>query len=368
MNTVIQPRVDLPRRVAAAREKAGISQVKLSQLLGFKNRQSLEQIESGVRKVTPDELLTIIETTQCDLDYFTDPFRLVGEGAFSYRASGTKNSDLDRCEDIAGRWLALWRHLGTVRGEQPRALRPKLPLSTNSRFEDAQALGEALAQELKLGTVPAEKLEEAMVEQLELVVLHVDLPSGVSGAAIQLPMCDTILINRDEPPGRRAFDLAHELFHVLTWDAMPPDRVDRQAPRGYKGKRTEQLADNFAGSLLMPEGALRPLWNKKPKTSSLANWIQALAEHFKVSAAAVYWRLAALHCLDSETTPKPVSGIGQDPVKKRPLFSRPFMERMVWGVEHGEISVNRLLKILDLSLETFRETCAAHGVEVDIGL
>ena len=94
MNTVIQPRVDLPRRVAAAREKAGISQVKLSQLLGFKNRQSLEQIESGVRKVTPDELLTIIETTQCDLDYFTDPFRLVGEGAFSYRASGTKNSDL----------------------------------------------------------------------------------------------------------------------------------------------------------------------------------------------------------------------------------------------------------------------------------
>jgi hypothetical protein len=44
------------------------------------------------------------------------------------------------------------------------------------------------------------------------------------------------------------------------------------------------------------------------------------------------------------------------------------MERMVWGVEHGEVSVNRLLKILDLSLETFRETCATHGVEVDIGL
>ena len=368
MSTIIQPRSDLPRRVAAAREKAGISQAKLSQLLGFKNRQSLEQIESGLRRVTSEELLTIMEATQCDLDYFTDPFRLVGEGAFSYRASGAKNSDLDQYEDIAGRWLALWRHLGAVRGEKPKALRPKLALSTNSRFEDAQSLGEALAVELKLGTVPAEKLEEAVVEQLELVVLHVDLPSGVSGAAIQLPMCDTILINRDEPPGRRAFDLAHELFHVLTWDAMPPERVDRQAPRGYKGKRTEQLADNFAGALLMPEGALRPLWNRRPKTTSPSDWIPALAEHFKVSSSAVYWRLVAIQCLDSETTPKPASGAGQDPVKKRPLFSRSFMERMVWGLEHGEVSLNRLLKILDLSLETFRETCAAHGVEVDIGL
>lgn len=135
MSTIPQPRVDLPRRVAAAREKAGISQAKLPQPLGFKNRQSLEHIESGLRRVTSDELLTIMEATPCDLDYFTDPFRLVGEGAFSYRASGTKNSNVDQSEDVAGRWLALWRHLGAVRGEKPKALRPKLALSENSRFE-----------------------------------------------------------------------------------------------------------------------------------------------------------------------------------------------------------------------------------------
>ena len=36
----------------------------------------------------------------------------------------------------------------------------------------------------------------------------------------------TILVNRHEPRGRRSFDLAHELFHVLTWDAMPPERIE----------------------------------------------------------------------------------------------------------------------------------------------
>ena len=41
-----------------------------------------------------------------------------------------------------------------------------------------------------------------------------------------------MLINRDEVPGRRHFDLAHELFHILTWDAMPPDHVEEATETG----------------------------------------------------------------------------------------------------------------------------------------
>jgi Zn-dependent peptidase ImmA (M78 family)/transcriptional regulator with XRE-family HTH domain len=368
MNATFHSSSNLAQRITAARERSGLTQAQLSQHLGFRNRQTLEQMESGLRKVTPEELLAIMAATGCELEYFTDPFRLVGEGAFSYRASGTKDPELDAYEDKAGKWLALWRHLGAVRGERPKALRPKLALNVKSRFEEAQSLGEALAEDLQLGAVPAEKLEEAMEDRLQILVLHVDLPQGVSGAAIQLPLCDAVLIPRSEPPGRRAFDLAHELFHVLTWDAMPPERVDRQEPQGYKSKRIEQLADNFAGALLMPGAAIRAHWERRPPGNTPDSWMQAIAEHFKVSPSAVYWRLAALQCVDPGATPKP-SSVGESTVKKqRPLFSRAFLERMVWGIEHGEISLNRLLKILGVSLGEFRETCAGHGVEVEIGL
>ena len=54
----------------------------------------------------------------------------------------------------------------------------------------------------------------------------------------------TILVNRREPTGRRNFDLAHELFHLLTWDSMPPDRVEPTEVPGMKGNRVERLAEN----------------------------------------------------------------------------------------------------------------------------
>ena len=63
-----------------------------------------------------------------------------------------------------------------------------------------------------------------------------------------------VLINRHEVEGRRHFDLAHELFHILTWDAMPPEHSEEARETG--GNRVEQLANNFASAVLMPTPVL----------------------------------------------------------------------------------------------------------------
>ena len=69
-----------------------------------------------------------------------------------------------------------------------------------------------------------------------------------------------ILINRNESEARRFFDLAHELFHALTWDAMKADhRESNSVEARTKGKRIEQLANNFAAALLMPLASLANL-------------------------------------------------------------------------------------------------------------
>ncbi|HEX4078867.1 MAG TPA: hypothetical protein VHX61_08350 [Rhizomicrobium sp.] len=101
-------------------------------------------------------------------------------------------------------------------------LRHTLGLTKQHSFEDAMSAGERFAIEFELGDVPALRLADAMEQKLGILVLMVDALGGVSGAACRLPDLDAVLVNRYESPGRRHFDLAHELFHILTWKAMPP--------------------------------------------------------------------------------------------------------------------------------------------------
>ena len=211
-------------RLKAAREGAGFTQQQLATALGLDHRQSLAAVESGTRRLTAEELIRAVEVLGADLDFFTDSFRLVGEGRFSFRAQPNVPAQvLDQFEDRAGRWIATYRELGAQQGDAPDWLEHKLALTARSTFEEAQAAAESVAERWKLGDRPAETLRSALERQLDALVLYVDAPAGISGAASQLPRLNAVLVNRLEPEGRRNFDLAHELFHLLTWDAMPPE-------------------------------------------------------------------------------------------------------------------------------------------------
>lgn len=76
--------------------------------------------------------------------------------------------------------------------------------------------GERFVAEFNLGEVPALRLIEVMEREFGVLVLMVDADDGISGAACRLPELDAVLIARHESPGRRHFDLAHQLFHILT--------------------------------------------------------------------------------------------------------------------------------------------------------
>ena len=118
------------------------------------------------------------------------------------------------------------------------------------------AAGERFADELELGPVPAAGLASAMESQLGILVLMVDAQQGISGAACRLPELDAVLIARGEVAGRRHFDLAHELFHILTWDAMPPEHVEAASDRRRRPSRTvgEQLRGGSADAFVRVAG------------------------------------------------------------------------------------------------------------------
>ena len=55
-----------------------------------------------------------------DLDYFTDPFLLEGEGEFTFRMGpDVASAAVDEFERRAGRWIAVYRELSRKLGREP---------------------------------------------------------------------------------------------------------------------------------------------------------------------------------------------------------------------------------------------------------
>jgi len=285
------------RRLQALRERRGVSQADLSRALGFNDRQTLSDIELGKRQVAPEDLVHAARFFDVETDYFTDPLELAGEASFSWRKTAAADG-LESFEQRAGGWIATYRHLRRLKGESVNSLLMQVGLNKKSSFEEAADEGDAVSRSLGLDDVPAARLASVLEDKLDTLILHVDTAAGVSGAACQLGPLNTIIINRREPTGRRAFDMAHELFHLLTWRDMPPEHTEEEGNLTRSQKRIEWLADNFAAGLLMPRQSILDLANRAfPSTDdaeSMARWIREAATQLHVSGPAMKWRLVAL--------------------------------------------------------------------------
>ncbi|MBR0689899.1 ImmA/IrrE family metallo-endopeptidase [Bradyrhizobium manausense] len=357
------------KRLKALREERKLSQDELARMFGFKDRQTVSAIETGERRLSAEELLLAVEKLASSLDYFTDPFLLAGEGSFSWRQSGVSNERLNSFERVAGRWVAAIRTLAPAVGKPGPNMRQSLKLTSKSSFDDAMSAGERFASDFELGDVPARRLAEVMEQRLGILVLMVDAFDGVSGAACRLPELDAVLISRQEVPGRRHFDLAHELFHILTWDTMPPEHVEDSSERSKS--RVEQLANSFASALLMPAAVIDRL---APAKGYGVEWLNDTAEALQVTATALKWRLVALGRLDSAAANKiPDTALRNNgrKVDKRtppPLYSKAFMEVIALAIDDGQVSARKAADLLDLTIEDLADLCATHGVKVSLDL
>ena len=355
------------KRLKALREERGLSQEELAGVFGFNDRQTVSAIETGKRHVTAEELVLAVESLDSSLEYFTDPFLLAGEGRFSWRMTDIGPDQLEAYERKAGRWVAAFRTLAPQVGREPPLMRRTLNLVPGSRYEDAMRAGERFVVEYDLGDTPATRLAAVMERQLGILVLMVDADRGISGAACRLPELDSVLIARREVAGRRHFDLAHELFHVLTWDAMPPERFEDVLETG--GNRVEKLADNFAASVLMPASALERYgdWRGHAQGALVAR-LNGVANELHVSASALKWRLVALGFISKETAHAvPDAALrhnGREDAQDVPpvAFSRPFMEVIGLAIGSGLISVRRVSALLDTNVDDLSGLFRAHGV------
>ena len=349
--------------------RASHSQETLASALGLKDRQSISAIELGERRISPEELLKASDFLGKPVEFFTDPYIVPESNAFSFRAKTFDRKILCDFSEHASRLISAHRRFRDLLGETSSPIHTQLQdVTKRTPLKVASLYGERTAAAWGLGPVPAERLCEVAEEKIGVSILFVDGDAAVSGAACRLDDGDVILINRHEPEGRRNFNIGHEIFHLLTWQEMPPEALDFESDNESRTKPScERLADSYAGGLLMPSSAVKARWERR-KDQTLPDWLREHAAEMRVSPTAIYWRLVNLELIDKDEHPFPVGTKAISQIRSIPLlYNRPFVTRLQKVLERGNLSVIRATEILDCSIEQLINIFESYNLEVPFG-
>ena len=293
----------LCERVSTARMAAGFSLAEAAKLLGFNNYQSLSQIEKGKRMISAHELSIMARLYGRSLDYFFEPevspdpvplwrksVKVSIEQVQRQFLSFLENySNMENLLGLKRRWKDIQKNYD------------KHDFLARS-FKLADQLGSEICESLNLGSRPASNLLNVLENSLRIKILHLPLENGISGACVvDGNLGAGILINTEDVLWRRNFDLAHELFHIVTWNVFSYEEVGD----GTVKTRPEQYADAFASSLLLPELHLRNALEEIATDSQIRIVdVIELAIEFGVSTEAILWRLVNLEVLTKREVEK----------------------------------------------------------------
>jgi Zn-dependent peptidase ImmA (M78 family)/transcriptional regulator with XRE-family HTH domain len=297
----IDPR-QLGERLKTARNARGLTQEAVAKELKIL-RTTLVAIEKGDRRVTPSELIQLARiygrpvsdfvSTRGNRTPFIPQFRLP-PGQQSVEENELISAVME-LESLAQDYLQL-EELNEAR------FRPVFPpvYAINIPGATPEQRGEEVAAEertrLGLGDGPIADLRSLLEEAVGLRVFYLNLPAKVGGIFAcndELGAC--IAINRNHPPTRGIWSLAHEYGHFLTTRYV----ADVSFTHDHWGKMAaERFADAFAKNFLMPRtgvsrrlsDGVAALGKERPTIGA----IMSLAHLYHVSAQAMFLRLEEL--------------------------------------------------------------------------
>jgi len=361
----------LSKRIIDAREAAGFTIIKAARKLGFKNYQTLSAIEKGARKINAHELIMIARLYGRSLDYFLESDIAPDPGPLWRKMAKTDVNQVQRqFLSFLENYSNLEHLLGLKRQWKDIQKNYDRDDFSDNGFERADKLGADIHNFLDLGSRPSSNLLNVLENTFRFKILHLPLGDGVSGASVVDNILGVgVLINANDAPWRRNFDLAHELFHVISWNVFSPEEIGN----GTTKTRPEQYADIFASSLLLPETHLLDAL-KETATDNEVRLIDIieLAKGFGVSTEAILWRLVNLKTLKQSQAQKVLDNpkfLDLDRSMRRKLYKgdRPskfpsrFISLACRCLMEGKISRGTFAEYLEIDRSEIDEYLAAVG-------
>ena len=297
------PNNELGIRLKAARESLGITLSEATRRLGYQNYQTLMSIENGEREVKVSELSTFSKV------YYVSISNLLAEkdfqplNAFLWRnppqADSRKQIEAAityRCEQYS-----LLENLLSLKGQKSALLEVTTveDLSSNSKLS---ILSEKLYNLLGLGSRPAFTLQKVLEQDFGVKILFEAMPAGSAVSTSNPDFGSIIVINSNEPPCRRNYDLAHELFHLITWKAVSLKDMEDS----IYFNEMEKKAEKFASVLLLPAGEVQAEVTERVDSQKQFTYsdLVDIAMEFGVPAKALLYRMAYLRMLKWEEADK----------------------------------------------------------------
>jgi Zn-dependent peptidase ImmA (M78 family) len=171
-------------------------------------------------------------------------------------------------------------------------------------LQDIAKLAESYVRKYNPDNIAPFPVEKVADEHDDLDIFFTDLDDyDISGVSLYKDGRFAIIINSGKPDTRQHFTVAHELGHYfLHKDLLRKEEsiVDGDSwldgpnilyrVNGEENMRLELEANNFAGSLLMPEELVRRAWE-------VTGDIEKCAELFRVSSVAMSVRLTRLELI-----------------------------------------------------------------------
>ncbi len=285
------------------RESLNYSLKYVTEKMGFQHHQILSKIEKGTREIKAWELVKLVEIYGRKIDFFLSGQQEVTQTSRVLWREPERTSETIQAERKLLLFCENYKKLLELTGENYTKTTFS-PMSTvtkenfkNGKFDFVVELAERYRNQLNLGGRPSYSLCSVLEGNLGVLVLYLDLNGG-SAASTSGSVCNAILMNSRNAPWRQNYDLAHELFHLITWDVFSDEEIYSKPKSGNKNE-VEQWAEAFASALLLPAEEVRRKFSRRVKGREITYMsLIEIAREFRVSIEALLWRLTNLNLLN----------------------------------------------------------------------
>ncbi len=329
----------------------------VSQKMGFSNYQTLSSIEAGEREIKAWELASLAEIYGRKSDFFLAEQKIASQPRILWRDPAKTVNKIEAERRFISFCQNYKRLLELTKEEDIKLLAFAQPGKNEFKkggFDYVVELAEEYRRALNLGGRPAYSLTNVLEQLLNILILYIDVGSIVSGASTSGDFGKAILVNAGDAPWRRNYDLAHEFFHLITWDLFSDEEI-YSTSKNVKSE-VEQWADAFASAFLLPSEEVRREFSKRLEGSKISyiNLVE-IAREFKVSIEALLWRLVNLKLLkrkdvlDFKDNIKDVDKKmrGGDWADEKPYLSSRYITLAIKALQTGKVSKAKFAEYID---------------------
>jgi Zn-dependent peptidase ImmA (M78 family)/DNA-binding XRE family transcriptional regulator len=346
--------MDIGRRLKIAREMIDYTLKEVSEKSGI-GESSISEFENSKREPKFSQLSRLAEVYRKKVEFFLTDKPII-ERVMLWRDKPESMKEMKNTQEKFYQLCEQYRDLEILMNEVkvPELPCPDVTDPEKFDYDRAELFAKKVQEKFRLGDIPIASLKQMLEEIYYVKIFYVDfLGSAIS--TVSQEFGPAILLNTRNKQWRRSYDLAHELFHILTWDVF-------RAKSEIESEPENKLANAFASRLLMPEESIRDRVKASinDKGQIELDRLDDIAREFDVSLVALIYRIADIYRLkEAEKYAK----IAEQYVKTtKPRISHEpsrlperYCDLAMRALREGKLSLTQFAKYMDISYKKAEE-------------